>query len=143
MSPGAPASRRSSRQAALQALYAVDVGPRADLTRALESMDSVAEHFELAHGARDFADELVAGVVAEHTTLDQQLEAAARNWRVSRMAAVDRNVLRIAAWELGFAGTPAEVAIDEAVELARRFGDDGSPRFVNGVLGAMIEKDAS
>ena len=135
------APRRSSRQAALQALYAVDVGPRADLSQATESLERVAENFELAAGARAFADDLVAGVVAERVALDERLEAAARNWRVARMAAVDRNVLRIAAWELGYAGTPAEVAIDEAVELARRFGDEGSPRFVNGVLGALLEKD--
>lgn len=141
MSRSPTASRRSSRQAALQALYAVDVGPRADLAQAAESLSRVAEHFELAQGARKFADELVAGVVAERVSLDERLEESARNWRVARMAAVDRNVLRIAAWELDFAGTPAEVAIDEAVELARRFGDDGSPRFVNGVLGALIEKE--
>lgn len=141
MSRPPSASRRSSRQAALQALYAVDVGPRADLALAAASLANVAEHFEFTPGAREFADELVAGVVAEQVTLDLRLEACARNWRLARMAAVDRNVLRIAAWELGFAGTPAEVAIDEAVELARRFGDDGSPRFVNGVLGAFLEKE--
>lgn len=143
MSRRSTASRRSSRQAALQALYAVDVGPRADLSQALESLEQVALHFELAPGARAFADDLVAGVVAQRAVLDERLEAAARNWRVPRMAVVDRNVLRIAAWELGYCGTPPEIAIDEAVELARRFGDDGSPRFVNGVLGALVEKDDS
>ena len=143
MSRPATASRRSSRQAALQALYAVDVGPRADLSQAMESLARVAENFEIAGGARAFADDLVAGVVAEREAIDERLETAARNWRVERMAVVDRNVLRIAVWELGFSPTPAEVAIDEAVELARRFGDDGSPRFVNGVLGALIEKDES
>ena len=143
MSRPATGSRRSSRQAALQALYAVDVGPRADLSHAMESLARVAENFEIAGGARAFADDLVAGVVAEREAIDERLETAARNWRVERMAVVDRNVLRIAVWELGFSPTPAEVAIDEAVELARRFGDDGSPRFVNGVLGALIEKDES
>ena len=141
MSDEAAAPRRSSRQAALQALYAVDVGPRSDLTRAEASLELVSEHFELAKGALAFARELVLGVVAEREELDRRIEAAARNWRIARMAAVDRNVLRIAAWELGFGGTPTAVAIDEAVELARRFGDDGSPRFVNGVLGAMVEKE--
>ena len=143
MSRPATGSRRSSRQVALQALYAVDVGPRADLSQAMESLARVAENFEIAGGARAFADDLVAGVVAEREAIDERLETAARNWRVERMAVVDRNVLRIAVWELGFSPTPAEVAIDEAVELARRFGDDGSPRFVNGVLGALIEKDES
>ncbi|MGI9432853.1 MAG: transcription antitermination factor NusB [Myxococcota bacterium] len=141
MSDEASAPRRSSRQAALQALYAVDVGPQSDLARAEDSLTLVSEHFELPAGALAFAEELVAGVVAEREELDRRIEIAARNWRIPRMAAVDRNVLRLAAWELGFGGTPAAVAIDEAVELARRFGDDGSPRFVNGVLGAMIEKE--
>jgi len=141
MSHARTAPRRRSREAALQALYAVDVGPRAALDRATDSLGLVGEHFELAEGARAFAQELVDGVVAHAAALDARLEAAARNWRIERMATVDRNVLRIAAFELGFAGTPPEVAIDEAVELARRYGDDGSPRFVNGVLGALVEKE--
>ncbi len=141
MSAERSAPRRRSREAALQALYAVDVGPRASLARAADSLSLVGEHFELHPGAAAFAQELVEGVAANAEGLDLQIEAAARNWRIGRMAVVDRNVLRIAAFELGFLGTPAEVAIDEAVELARRFGDDGSPRFVNGVLGALAEKD--
>jgi N utilization substance protein B len=62
----------------------------------------------------------------------------ARNWRLERMAHVDRNLLRLAAFEILFLGTPAAVAIDEAVELAHEFGDDASPRFVNGVLDALL-----
>jgi N utilization substance protein B len=82
-----------------------------------------------------FCLSLYDGVVAHLPDIDQQLAAAAENWRLPRMAVVDRNVLRLGAYELLFApDTPAAVAIDEAIELARRFGSADSPAFVNGVL---------
>jgi transcription antitermination protein NusB len=78
---------------------------------------------------------LYDGVVANRGEIDQRLSAATENWRLARMAAVDRNVLRLGAFELLFSGeTPAPVAINEAIELARRFGAKDSPAFVNGVL---------
>ena len=133
-------ARRRSRRAALQALYSADVRERATAAPGspLAALDALAEHFELAPGARAFAEELVAGVAAERATRDARLAEVARNWRLERMAHVDRNVLRLAAWEILFGETPAAVAIDEAVELAREFGDDASPRFVNGVLDALV-----
>ena len=136
----AGSARHRSRRAALQALYAADLRSRgADpADSALAALDGLAEHFELAPGARGFAEVLVKGVAAERATLDRRLALVARNWRLERMALVDRNVLRLAAWEILFGATPAAVAIDEAVELAREFGDDGSPRFVNGVLDALV-----
>jgi N utilization substance protein B len=144
VSPEGGGARRRSRRAALQALYSSDV--RAQATGApdapLAALDAIAEHFELAPGARAFAEELVKGVGAERPVLDARLAGVARNWRLERMAAVDRNVLRLAAWEILFGGTPAAVAIDEAVELAREFGDEASPRFVNGVLDALAEEAA-
>jgi len=135
-------ARRRSRRAALQALYSADVQERATAAEGspLAALDALAEHFELPPGARAFAEELVKGVAAERATLDARLSEVARNWRLERMAHVDRNVLRLAAWEILFAGTPAAVAIDEAVELAREFGDDASPRFVNGVLDALLKE---
>jgi len=137
-------ARRRSRRAALQALYSSDVRERATSSpdSPLAALDALAEHFELAPGARSFAEELVKGVAAERATLDARLTRVARNWRLERMAHVDRNVLRLAAWEILFGGTPAAVAIDEAVELAREFGDDASPRFVNGVLDALLKEPA-
>ena len=140
----AAGARHRSRRAALQALYAADLrghgGYAADA--ALDALSALAEHFELAPGARAFAEELVKGVAAERASLDVRLAEVARNWRLERMALVDRNVLRLAAWELLFGATPAAVAIDEAVELAREFGDDGSPAFVNGVLDALVRSSA-
>ena len=140
----AVAARRRSREAALQVLYA------ADLARALrpdrpegaeESFEQVARHFELPEGARAFAAQLVSGVAERLSELDQRIAAHAQNWRIERMAAVDRNVLRIAAFELLHGDAPVEVVLDEAVELARRFGGDSSPAFVNGILDA-VARDA-
>jgi N utilization substance protein B len=135
------APRSASRQAALQVLYAVDVGRRgADAIEpgAVESaLAELGAHFELPEGARDYARELALGVAREREPIDRLIAAHATNWRIERMAAVDRNVLRLAVYEMGWAGLPATVAIDEAVELARRFGSDPSPAFVNGVLDAV------
>lgn len=93
------------------------------------------------HGDRDdpdacaFAAELVAGVVRERDRLDAAIEAACENWRIGRLALVDRCVLTVAAYELiAHPETPVSVVIDEAVEVARRFGAEGSAAFVNGVL---------
>ncbi len=134
-----PASRHRSREAALQVLYAIDLArPGPDLRAAAQdAFDRAAESFELPEGARAFAKELVAGVTECQGELDALLASHTRNWRVERMAAVDRNVLRLAAYELTRTETPTAVVIDEAVELARRFGGERSPGFVNGVLDAL------
>ncbi len=134
------ASRHRSREAALQVLYALDLAHRdgSDPARAAaEAFESASENFELPEGARAFAKELIAGVTERRSELDRVLAAHARNWRLSRMATVDRNVLRLAVFELLHSVTPAPVVIDEAVELARRFGAERSPAFVNGILDAV------
>jgi N utilization substance protein B len=131
------APRRRSREAALQVLYALDLARREGEPSAQEAFESAAAHFELPEGARAFAKELVLGVMEHRTALDRRIAEHASNWRVERMAAVDRNILRLAAFELQFLDTPAPVVIDEAVDLARRFGGERSPAFVNGVLDAV------
>jgi N utilization substance protein B len=133
-------SRRRSRQVALQVLYALDLAGTTrskDLPTAEETFERVAENFELPEGARDFGQELVRGITLYRAEIDALLSEHATNWRVSRMAAVDRNILRIGAYELTRTETPTRVVLDEAIELARRFGDDPSPSFVNGVLDAV------
>jgi N utilization substance protein B len=142
MSAARSSPRHRSREAALQALYAADVRGEIDGARAEQSLLALGEHFELPAGARTFAKELVLGVAGRRAEIDRRIGEAARNWRLARMAAVDRNVLRIGAFEILFMGLAREVAIDEAVELARRFGDDASPRFVNGVLDALARSAA-
>lgn len=104
------------------------------------AFDRITEHFSVPGSAIAFARELVAGVAARSAELDQLVGAHARNWRVSRMAAVDRNVLRLAVYELCDTDTPVAVVIDEAVDLARRFGSDKSPSFVNGILDAVARE---
>jgi N utilization substance protein B len=97
----------------------------------------VAENFELPQGAQDFACELVHSVVRHRPEIDALLADHATNWRISRMAVVDRNILRMGAYELIHTDTPVQVVLDEAIELARRYGNDSSPAFVNGVLDAV------
>ena len=104
------------------------------------AFDRITEHFSVPGSAIAFARELVAGVAARSAELDLLVGAHARNWRVSRMAAVDRNVLRLAVYELRDTDTPVAVVIDEAVDLARRFGSDTSPSFVNGILDAVARE---
>jgi N utilization substance protein B len=134
------APRSRSRQAALQVLYALDLteATRSAAPADLDSVfEAVAENFELPEGARDFAAMLVRGIIEHRVELDALLSEHATNWRLSRMAAVDRNTLRIGAYELSHTDTPARVVLDEAIELARRFGADPSPAFVNGILDAV------
>jgi len=84
---------------------------------------------------RPYADLLVLGVRDKQLTIDQRISQASQNWRLERMTPVDRNLLRIAAYELEFVtDVPRAVAIDEAVEIAKRFGSEESSKFINGVL---------
>ncbi len=99
--------------------------------------DGIAANFEAPVTVRDFAWQLVSEVCARAPCLDRQIAARARNWRITRMAAVDRNILRLGTYELAHTSTPAPVVMDEAVELARRYGSDASPAFVNGILDAL------
>jgi N utilization substance protein B len=123
--------RSRAREVALQLLFQRDHNPgvaRADIERFVRERlrDSALEPFCLG---------LYDGVVTHLGDIDGRLSGAAENWRLPRMAAVDRNVLRLGAFELLFApDTPAGVALDEAIELARRYGSADSPGFVNGVL---------
>jgi N utilization substance protein B len=124
----------------LQVLYALDLAEAARSEHsptAEEVFERVAENFELPEGARAFGQELVCGIALHRAELDALLSEHATNWRISRMAVVDRNILRIGAYELTHTETPPRVVLDEAIELARRFGDDPSTAFVNGVLDAV------
>ena len=124
-------NRSRAREVALQLLFQLDHNAtvdRADIERFVRERlrDPALEIFCLS---------LYDGVISHLADIDQRLAQAAENWRLPRMAAVDRNVLRLGAWELLFApDTPAGVALDEAIELARRYGAADSPAFVNGVL---------
>lgn len=125
-------------------LYALDVTSAKGSTAPVDdALEATCTHFELPEGARAFAKELVHGVEQHRAQIDALIQEHAIHWRLERMAIVDRNVLRLGVYECRFAGVPAQIAIDEALELARRFGDDPSPRFVNGVLDAVAAAGSS
>lgn len=134
-------SRRSrAREVALQVLYQDDLNPGQSAEREEAFLKS-----RLRGDAENmaFARAIVAGVREKRAEIDAALAARATNWSLSRMAATDRNVLRLGAWEALYSETPAAVAIDEAIELAKRYGDRRSPSFVNGILDRISRQDRS
>ena len=129
-------ARSSGRQAALQMLFALEANG-APVERVVH--DFWREQPGDAEG-RPYADELVQGVMADREAVDTCIGNASQNWRVSRMNRVDRNVLRMGAWELLHQpAIPRAVILDEAVEVAKRFGTADSGAFVNGVLDRIAE----
>ena len=129
------ARRRRAREVALQALFQEDLNPRDSQDQLAPFLDSRLKDEEL----REFARHLVLGVLRNQAELDALLEEKADNWSVDRMAATERAVLRLGAFEIRYADTPDRVAVDEAVELAKRFGSAQSSQFVNGILDQLIE----
>jgi N utilization substance protein B len=131
-------ARHSGREAALQMVFQLEAsGAPADEVVALfwRSFDADADP-----EGRPYADEIVRGVAGLKTELDAMITAASANWRLERMTRVDRNILRVGAWELAHRpDVPGVVILDEAVELAKTFGSEGSGAFVNGVLNRIAE----
>jgi transcription antitermination protein NusB len=129
-------SRRKARECALQMLFAADVAEtRADeLARTFwsELADS-----ELEPQAREFATQLAMGTLAHLEEVDERIRSRAEHWRINRMALVDRNVLRLAVYEFLHEPTPRTVAINEALEVARRFSTYEATQFINGILDAI------
>jgi len=130
-------SRRQGRELALQVLYQCEFNP--------QSVAEAVKHFmawaEAEPDSQAFAMALAEGVVAHREDLDARLAEVAEHWSVDRMAAVDRNILRIGVYELMFSpDVPAKVVINEAIELSKKFSSVSSSRFVNGVLDAISKK---
>jgi N utilization substance protein B len=133
-------ARRRARSYALQVLYALDVNHDEQAGRAATEY---AGRFDLRidADALEFATELVYRVVEHLGDIDRRIQTVSRNWRLERMSRVDRNVLRLAVGELCHAeDVPVKVAINEAVELAKRFGTTESPAFVNGILDRIAQE---
>lgn len=128
--------RRRARIVALQALYEIDCvshAPALVLYRRLSENDLVPANEE-------FARHLVEGVLENQHVLDDFIHEHAPEWPLEQMAYIDRNILRMAIFEFAIdGGTPVKVAINEAVELAKGFGSDSAPRFINGVLGSLVQ----
>lgn len=128
------ARRSKAREVALQMLYQIDINPDVDAPSVREMIREQIEEDEL----RAFTWSLFAGVREWRPQLDAQIEAVAENWTLSRMAPTDRNAIRIGAFELLHTDTPHRIVIDEAIELARKFGTAQSSQFVNGILDRLV-----
>ncbi len=129
-------SRRKARECALQMLFAADVSE-------MLSDDVVRSYWtelgepDLDDSAREFATRLAAGTLSNLELLDDRIRSRAEHWRISRMAVVDRNILRLAVYEFLYEPTPRTVAINEALEIARRFSTYEATQFINGILDAI------
>ncbi|MBL8682673.1 MAG: transcription antitermination factor NusB [Myxococcales bacterium] len=127
--------RRHARECALHVLYGLDVQGVRESELVERALGAYWAHLEGPIDGRPYGDALVRAVTSQLDEIDASIQGANSNWRLDRMARVDRNILRIAACEIAFAtDVPAEVAIDEAVDLAKRFGSAESAAFVNGTL---------
>jgi transcription antitermination protein NusB len=130
-------ARRKARELALQMLFQFDM--------AGNDPQAIIETFEDLHRVRDnvrlFAEGIFIGTVQQMGEIDEIISAQADNWRLERMAAVDRNIIRMAIYELKFVeGTPKLVIIDEAIEIAKKFGTEKSSQFINGILDGILKR---
>ena len=129
-------SRTRARSIALQALYEIDISNHPPA----EVMKARLEDSSISGDLAEFVRQIIFGVLPITAQLDQAIGRYAPEWPIDQIAAIDRNILRIACWEFAISeGTPVKVAINEAVELAKMYGSDSAPRFVNGVLGSLAE----
>ncbi len=126
--------RRKARELAVQFLYQVDTTGE-ELEAAL---DKFKQAFGLPKKPAQFFAQLVTGVIGERPALDEIIQRFSHNWQISRMSKVDRNILRLAVYEMiHLEDIPTKVSINEAVELGKSFGTDDSPAFINGILDAI------
>ena len=137
-------SRTRARSLALQVLYEVDMTghlPGTVLEQRLEEMHPEGQA-ELSQELVEFSRQIISGIIPIAEKMDNVIAAYAPEWPFDQIAAIDRNILRIATWEFAIsAQTPVKVAINEAVELAKLYGSDSAPRFINGVLGSLADRE--
>lgn len=133
----ATGTRRRAREAALKILYGMDLSGHS----AEQALTHYFEFFDLEAEGDEYARVIVRGVARERDRVDEAIRSASTRWRLERMARVDRNVLRIGAYELLFCEeVPPKVILDEAIELGKRFGAEESGAFVNGVLDRLAQE---
>ena len=133
-------ARRKARELALQMLFENDVAG----TAAAEMFSRSPDLAKAAEGMRDFTKRLVSGTLSHRDTLDAIITRQAENWRLARMPIVDRNILRLALFELLHEPeTPRPVVIDEALEIAKRFSTPNSSQFINGILDGVLKSQTS
>ncbi len=133
---GSPQTRRKARCRALEFLFGLEFTK--DDWRA--AMDAFWKTFETRQSVRDYAQTLVAGVLEHLSVLDEDIDASLTGWMPERVGRIERNVLRVAIFEMGsIDDVPPKVAINEAIELAKSYGTDESPGFVNAVLDRVMD----
>lgn len=129
-------SRTRARSLALQALFEIDIANHPPA----EVLENRLDGVDLTDDLSDFVRQIVYGVLPITQELDRIIAKYAPEWPLEQMAAIDKNILRVACWEIAVQRlTPLKVAINEAVELAKVYGSDSAPRFVNGVLGSLAD----
>ena len=129
-------NRRKARELALNALFQGEM----TATSAVENFPLLCENFEINKKAIPYGRELVWGITDKWEEINAKIAESAVNWRVSRMSVLDRNIIRLAAYEMMFKEeVPPRVAIDEAIELAKRYCAEDSPGFINGILDAILK----
>ncbi|MFZ5898561.1 MAG: transcription antitermination factor NusB [Bacillota bacterium] len=129
-------TRRRAREVALQALFQIDVGGAEEA----EAIERTIQMLELEAADCSFVKEIVSGVRGHLAHLDGVIARQSKDWRLERIANVDRNILRMALYEILYRDdVPDNVAVNEAIELAKTFGSEESGRFVNGILGKVVE----
>ena len=129
-------SRRKARECALQMLFAADIADAVP-DEVLRTYWAELDDSETEEVAREFATRLAAGTLANLDALDESIRSRTEHWRIPRMAIVDRNILRLAVYEFLYEPTPRTVAINEALEIARRFSTYEATQFINGILDAI------
>lgn len=130
-------TRRRAREIVLQLLYEADLNQDRDADQARRFIRS---RLQGRRALTEFAFELLRGTLEHRESIDAKLTELATHWTLPRMPVVDRNVLRLGAYEILYADTPSRVAVNEAIVLAKRYGDTDSPRFVNGVLDRLLKE---
>ena len=129
-------NRRKARELALNALFQGEM----TATSAVENFPLLCENFEINKKAIPYGQELVYGITDKWEEINAKIAESAVNWRVSRMSVLDRNIIRLASYEMMFKEeVPPRVAIDEAIELAKRYCAEDSPGFINGILDAILK----
>lgn len=129
--------RRTARELGLKVLFARDLGKVEPYTM----LEQLAEEENSGDNAKNFSRYLIEGVILNQEQLDRTIKEYAIEWDLDRMAAVDRNIMRLALYEMFYSpDVPKAVAVNEAVELAKLYGSEDSARFINGILGKVIKE---
>ncbi len=134
--------RRTARELGLQLLFQSDFNTDSDpmviFSHTLETLDPRPDHASL-----EYAKNILLGVIKNKTEIDQRIQSASQHWKIDRMASVDRNLLRVATYEIFYSPDPIEpkIALNESIEIAKKFGTKESSAFVNGVLDQIVKND--